>query len=70
MVGTMERAKSPPNGRDAPKRDCVAGECVWKLAGETRSFEELTPHGRLLSAYLLDLSGLCACPHRRVSRRV
>lgn len=70
MVGTTERAKTPPSGRDAPRWDCVAGECVWKVASEHRSFEDMTPHGRRLSAYLLDLSGLCACPHRPVSRRI
>lgn len=70
MVGISKWAQWPANVRDAQKRECVAGECVWKVAGEHRSFEDMTPHGRRLSAYLLDLSGLCACPHRRVSRRV
>jgi len=54
----------------ARTRICVAGECIWEVAREHRSFENVTPHGRLMSAYLRDLTGLCACPHHRVSRRV
>lgn len=58
----------PHEARDLSGRHitCLTGGCIWKrLARLEDNAEGLTPIGRLLHAYYLDLAGLCVCPHGR-----